>query len=176
MLELLLFAGAGELYSGQTPESKQKYFKVESVRFVHHLNSWEMRISQHLALSVKTFSSAPSTLVWGGGRRTVVICFLPLIERKVEVPICRLLFIESVDLYDWKYLTQIETFFAVSWFPLNPIVRAEYFNLKGGGDDNNKSGDKSLLTHFFTLMIVVGFEVAHGTKEKGTVYLSEPSW
>ena len=39
LLELLLFAGAGELYSGQAPESKQKYFKAESVRFVHHLNS-----------------------------------------------------------------------------------------------------------------------------------------
>ena len=34
--------------------------------------------------------------------------------------------------------------------------------MKGGGDDNNKSGDKSLLTHFFTLMIVVGSKVAQG--------------
>ena len=67
--------------------------------------------------------------------------------------------------------------FAVSSFPLNPIVRAEYFNLKGGGDDNNKSGDKSLFgrANFFTLMIVVGFEVAHGTKKKGMGYFSDPS-
>ena len=56
--------------------------------------------------------------------------------------------------------------FAVSSFPLNPIVRAEYFNLKGGGDDNNKPGDKSLFgrAYFFTLVILVGFEVAKGNK------------
>ena len=42
----------------------------------------------------------------------------------------------------------------------------EYFNLKGGGDDNNKLGDKSLFgrAYFFTLVILVGFEVAKGNK------------
>ena len=125
------------------------------------LNSWGMKICQHYLLKLSVVPPRP----WFGEGREKKQFICSSLEVPVSSSFHRIYMIENT----WHKLRH----FAVSSFPLNPIVRAEYFNLKGGGDDNNKSGDKSLFgrAYFFTLVILVGFEVA-----KGISYLSEPFW